>query len=258
MPQPGLENRPRLLSKLTSGRCFTHGMLCGDQPLGQFSLMVRQPKPMGKPRCCRTILLTENCQQQGQARLIEGVNGRCCPPPKGRIVLMEFMEHRTGQTRFNKQADRLAASRPCGHRPQFSRNAFRADGLDQMGHGLNCSTGFMLQWEAEASGESNSPQHPQMIFPKSHGSDPNRPNQALLEIVLATNVVNNSALERVKEHSIDGEVSPEGILAGTTESDPGWMPTIGVRSIRTECCHFHLPSRPRPKHRHHTKSCTDS
>src|SRR5690348_9486280 len=94
--------------------------------------------------------------------------------------------------------------------------------------------GARLDCKAEAGREAHGPQQAQVIFLEALLGITDGANQARLDIVLSTDVVDDAILDRVKEETVDGEIAPAGIFLGVGEMHLGGPPSVQVFSLGTE------------------------
>ena len=65
-------------------------------------------------------------------------------------------------------------------------------------------------------------------------------DQLCCDISFAVYEVDVLLVDRIKEHSVDREVSTESIFFGIGEADTVWASSVTIRSICAECCYLDI------------------
>src|SRR5262249_27065031 len=101
--------------------------------------------------------------------------------------------------------------------------------------------------------KTNGADHPQFVFSEPGRRVADRADQALAQINLAADKIDNLPGKRIEKHAVDREIAAFGVFLRRTESNLIRMAAVAVADVLTERGHFDLPCAARSNDGHHAK-----
>src|SRR5688572_6632441 len=92
----------------------------------------------------------------------------------------------------------------------------------------------------EGRGEADGAEHPQLVLGKPLVRIANGPQDVVLQIFLAADIVVVLVGNGIEENAVDGEVAALGILLGTGEGDRVRSAAVGIANVAAEGGNFNL------------------
>ena len=170
------------------------------------------------------------------------------------VARHDLRQHGRGQAQFDQQADPLHPAGLGQHAAHFHGDPLGADDRDLAGHLADRGGRLRIDRKAERGGKADRAEHPQLVFAKPQSRRTDRPDQAVLQVLLPADEVDHLAVDGVEEHAVDGEIAAGGVFAGGTEGDVIGMAAVAVFRVLAEGGHFDHARRPRPQHGDHAES----
>src|SRR5205823_10212002 len=118
--------------------------------------------------------------------------------------------------------------------PQFLGNPFGADDGDFRGHFLDGYFRRRVDGQVEAGGEADGAEQAELVLAEALARLADGPQDSRFQVLLAADVVDDFAADRVEEHAVDGEVAPQGVLARRAEDDGVGVAAVAVSRVGAE------------------------
>ncbi len=126
----------------------------------------------------------------------------------------QFRQNGPGQAKFQEQ---VHAAGPVWRQQQFPQllgNPLRAHNQDLPGHRGNRHRRRRFHGEIETRGDAHGAEHAQLVLGKAHGRLADRAQNLPLQVRLSADIIDELVLQRIEEHAVDGEISPQRVFAG--------------------------------------------
>ncbi len=156
------------------------------------------------------------------------------------VEVGDFGEDVREQIGFAQQGDCGGAIRVDEHAADFHADAFGADGVDVGGHCLDGGERVGVDREVECGGEADGAEHAELVFADAQARIADGADDALLEILLAADVIDDLVGDGIEEEAVDREVAALGIVLGVGECDAVGMAAVGVGGVGAERGDFDL------------------
>ena len=156
----------------------------------------------------------------------------------GRLgAAVHFEQFRNPNGQETRLVEKIESASGIGAREdldQFVSNPLGGDDIRGWGELAEGSPGGGIDGKAELHGKADGTKEAETIFGKSGHGISDRANDFGREVGLARDIVEELVLQRVKKHSVDGEVAALGVLFGGGEGDGGGPAPIVVGAVDPE------------------------
>ncbi len=115
--------------------------------------------------------------------------------------------------------------------------------------------GFEFDFKSQPCSKADCSKQSQVILIESLIRVTDGSDDACLEIILPTDVVDNLVFDGVFKQTVDGEVSPLGIMLCIGERHAIRPTPVGIAPLGSEGCHLDVTVH--QSHQHHAKGFTD-
>lgn len=123
---------------------------------------------------------------------------------------------------------------------EFHADTFAADDRDAGRMPRDRVSGLWFQRQFESSGKSDGSQHAKFVFFDAGGGVPDGAEDAVCEVLLAFDEIDDMMTEGVVEQAVDRKVAALGVLFGRGEGDPIGSAAIRVDAIGSKSRDLHL------------------